>query len=234
MKKTIGFILCAVLAFSLLASGIVSAKEYTGFDLVFEEKEGEKVNDTKIRIFASVDDGEAVDRTGEFTMEDIAWYKYLPKPEAGKTADDYDYVDEELHIYGILCSDDDVFEHDRYSYFLRIARLYAEEEDTFQRNVRINGTDVDEMNGSCYNTGSEFYIKTITNGSGGNSGIGELTDGTGDGSKCRVCGICPIQPLGICLFIWLAIILIAVIIVVVLICKDKKKNNEKEEKRKSL
>ena len=49
-------------------------------------------------------------------------------------------------------------------------------------------------------------------------------------SKCKVCGICPFQPLGICLFIWLAIILIVVILVIILIAKGKKKK-EKEEKR---
>lgn len=43
-------------------------------------------------------------------------------------------------------------------------------------------------------------------------------------NKCKVCGVCPIQPLGICLFIWLAIILIIVIVVVILIFKGKKNN----------
>ena len=50
-------------------------------------------------------------------------------------------------------------------------------------------------------------------------------------SKCKVCGICPFQPLGICLFIWLAIILIVVIVILILIGKGKKKNKNKEGKR---
>lgn len=249
MKKTI----CFVSAFLMIISLTVVAAfavTYTAFDIVFEEKEGAKVNGTEIKVFASVDEGELSDRTGDFTLEDVQWFKYLSRPEDGKTAEDYDYVDEELKIYGILCTDEDVFEHDNYSYFLRIARLYAKEEDTFWRNVRINGVDIEEMNGICYNTGSEFFIKTITNGQGGISGDGDVTDAPtaseGDpaepsepqkpaGDKCRVCGICPIQPLGICLFIWIAIILVIAVLVIVLILwgkKNDKKENEKNKEKK--
>ena len=225
----------------VMALGVLSlvsfAKDYTAFNIVFEEKEGEKVNETEVKIFASVDGGELVDRTEEFTVEDKVWFKYISAPADGKTADDYDYVDEELKIYGMLCSDEDVFEHDNFKYFLRIARLYAQEEDSFTRDVKINGVDIDELNGSCYNTGSEFYIKTITNGMGGISGEGDVTDVTGEPQgepgdseqtkeKCKVCGICPVQPLGICLFIWIAIILVVVIVVVIIAAKSRKKDKE--------
>ncbi len=42
--------------------------------------------------------------------------------------------------------------------------------------------------------------------------------------KCKVCGICPIQPLGICLFIWIAIILIIIILIAVMMRKGKKED----------
>ncbi len=243
MKKIACFVLTLMMVFSFI-SVIVSAADYTEFNIVFEETEGKKVNETEIKIFASVDDGALVDRTNEFTTEDVEWFKYISEPEEGKTADDYDYVDEELKIYGILCTDEDIFDHDNYSYFLRIARLYAKEEDTFYRNVKINGVDIEEMNGICFNTGSEFFIKTVTNGGGGPSGEEDVTDESAlpeeasessseaeekdAKSKCSLCGICPIQPLGICLFIWIAVILIVVIIVIVIISKNKK-NNKKQK-----
>lgn len=241
MKRIVCFVFALLMVFSVTAIA-ASTADYTAFDIVFEEKEGAKVNETEIRIFASVNDDKLTDRTGDFTMEDIVWFKYISAPADGKTAEDYDYVDEELKVYGILCTDEDVFEHDNYSYFLRIARLYAKEEDNFDRNVKINGVDVDEMNGSCYNTGSEFYIKTITNGNGGSYGEGDVTDeqgnqdGKSDGEdpakkKCKVCGICPFQPLGICLFIWIAIILIVVILVFILVSKGKKDKKKDEEKK---
>lgn len=208
----------------LLASICVLAKDYTSFNFVFEEKEGAKINETPIRIFASVDNDELSDRTDEFTMEKVEWFKYLSEPEEGKTEADYDYVDKGLKIYGISVTDDDVFEHDKYSYFLRIPRLYAQQDDSFSRNVKFNGVDVDELNGSCYNTGNEFYLKTITNGMIGASGESEPEELTAEATdsenisgneteqKCKVCGICPIQPLGICLFIWLVIIVAIVVI----------------------
>lgn len=56
----------------------------------------------------------------------------------------------------------------------------------------------------------------------------ESSDGKLDNkeSKCKLCGICPIQPLGICLFIWIAIIIIIVIIVVIVVVRGKKKKND--------
>ncbi|MCQ2397233.1 MAG: hypothetical protein MJ106_06010 [Lentisphaeria bacterium] len=234
MKKHFASALALVFALSL-ASITLLAREYTDFNIIFDEKEGAKINETAIRIHAAVDEGALVDRTDEFTLEDVNWYKYLTAPEAGKTADDYDYVDEELKIYGIAAADDDVFEHAKYSYFLRISRLYAQEEDTFRRNVKINGVDVEALNGTCYNTGNEFFIKTITNGNGGASAEEQpaIDAGASDGEveimasgckvskdKCGICGICPIQPLGICLFIWLVVL---VAIVLAAIVKAKKK-----------
>lgn len=44
--------------------------------------------------------------------------------------------------------------------------------------------------------------------------------------KCSLCGFCP-QPLGLCIFIWIAIIVvIVVIIVVIIVMKKKKEKNE--------
>lgn len=48
--------------------------------------------------------------------------------------------------------------------------------------------------------------------------------------KCKVCGICPVQPLGICLFIWIAIIII--IIVVIVVIKKKKEDDKENNKEK--
>jgi len=45
---------------------------------------------------------------------------------------------------------------------------------------------------------------------------------TDSSNKCKVCGICPIQPLGICLFIWIAIIIVVIIVIVIIAKKGKK------------
>ncbi|MCQ2428379.1 MAG: hypothetical protein MJ137_08305 [Clostridia bacterium] len=246
MKKIFCLFLTLVLAVGML-SVFASAKDYTEFNIVFEEKEGAKVNATVIKVFASVDDGKLTDRTDEFTMEDVKWYAYVEKPAAGKTADDYDYADAKLNVYGMQCSDDDVFEFGKYSYFLMISRLYAKEEDSFSRNISINGVDIEELNGTCYNTGNEFFIKTITNGMGGSAATEKVdteagnpeggngnSDSESEKHKCDFCGICPIQPLGICLFIWIAIILAIVTVAALAVTvaagigsrKNKKENKE--------
>ncbi|MBR1763954.1 MAG: hypothetical protein IJ746_01005 [Ruminococcus sp.] len=43
--------------------------------------------------------------------------------------------------------------------------------------------------------------------------------------KCSLCGFCP-QPLGLCIFIWIAIIVVIAVIVVVVILMKKKKNTD--------
>ena len=53
--------------------------------------------------------------------------------------------------------------------------------------------------------------------------------GTGSGAKCGLCHICPTF-LGICYFIWLAVILAAALIVI-LVAIHRKKKEEPEEKR---
>ncbi|MBR4636682.1 MAG: hypothetical protein IKO51_10045 [Clostridia bacterium] len=73
------------------------------------------------------------------------------------------------------------------------------------------------------------YSKTITFGSDEigtdpiPGGVTEPVDPAPQKTKCKVCGICPFQPLGICLFIWLAIILAVVIVVIIIASKAKKK-----------
>ena len=47
--------------------------------------------------------------------------------------------------------------------------------------------------------------------------------------KCSLCGFCP-QPLGLCIFIWIAILVaVVIVIVVVILVVKKKKSGDKEE-----
>ncbi|MBO4385264.1 MAG: hypothetical protein J5854_07600 [Clostridia bacterium] len=79
------------------------------------------------------------------------------------------------------------------------------------------------------------YSKIISFGtndinSGDNPGGGVIAPGGDDDkTECPICHFCP-QPLGLCIFIWIAIILAVIIIIVVIIVvasknKKKKKNN---------
>ena len=228
-----------ILILMILMPFTVFAKEYNEFDIRFEQILGENVNNTEIKVFAKVgEENEFKDYTQEMTFENVRWYKYKTSIEEGKTLEDYDYTDEELNVYGYLASDEDVFEEE-YNYFLIISRLYATEEDSFSRNVKINGIDVDELNGSCYNTGNEFYIKTITNGTSNVNDIEEpeiiennqedivLIDEneTEEEKTCMFgCSLCCTTFLGLSLCIWILIaILLILLIIIICVAKSKKK-----------
>ena len=45
--------------------------------------------------------------------------------------------------------------------------------------------------------------------------------------KCPLCGFCP-QPLGLCIFIWIAIIIVIAVVVIVVVKKSKKDENRKQ------
>ena len=53
------------------------------------------------------------------------------------------------------------------------------------------------------------------------------------GSECSLCGICPFQPLGICMFVWLAVMLILIILIIIAVKKSKGGKKKKRKKRKS-
>lgn len=204
----------------------VYAKEYHQFDIRFEEEIGTNVKNNEIKIFASADDNlELIDRTSEFTMEDVQWFKYYSEIEDGKTKDDYDYVDESSDIYAYAVTDDDVFE-ENYKYFLYIPRLYANEEDSFHRNISINGKDIEEIHGICYNKGNEFLIKTVAP----TFDKIQLDDTPEVEEKtCMLgCSLCCTMFLGISICIWIIIAIILLLIIILIICiksKNKKRNN---------
>ena len=51
------------------------------------------------------------------------------------------------------------------------------------------------------------------------------------GSDCEICGICPVQPLGVCLFVWLVIVIILAILIIAIINATKKKKNKKRKSK---
>lgn len=234
MKKKVLFVLVLVLL--LIPFINVYAKEYHQFDIRFEEKIGTNVKNNEIKIFASADDDlELTDRTSEFTMENVQWFKYYSEIEEGKTKDNYDYVDESSNIYADAVTDDDVFE-ENYKYFLYIPRLYAKEDDSFHRNVLINGKDIEEIHGICYNTGNEFLIKTVAPTFGktqldNTPEIKENTvlDATKDKKTCMLgCSLCFSMLLGISICIWIIVAIILLLLIIIIIytkSKNKKRND---------
>lgn len=88
---------------------------------------------------------------------------------------------------------------------------------------RVSGVEEEDIY-SDYSRIITFGSDEIGNGGSQTpAGVTEPEDPAPQKTKCKVCGICPFQPLGICLFIWLAIILAVVIAVIIIASKAKKK-----------
>lgn len=104
---------------------------------------------------------------------------------------------------------------------------------------------------SNYVCNKEGYVQTEDpnkNDNGNGDGLGGLIDdllpsgtpnlsdikdklqGLFKKSDCKLCGICPVQPLNICLFIWILVVLLVVIVIMILIRKAQKKKGKKNGK----
>lgn len=115
----------------------------------------------------------------------------------------------------------------------------ADENDSIEFRVHIlNNVDREKNSDysnvlSCY-AGTVFDTEPVTCGTEQKGTDLEPTDldVKPENKKCKVCGICLVQPLGICLFIWLAIILAVIILVIIIALSGKKKCPECGEKCK--
>ena len=56
-------------------------------------------------------------------------------------------------------------------------------------------------------------------------------DNTAENSECSLCGICPFQPLGICMFVWLGIMLLLIILIIIAVKKSKSKKKKRRKKK---
>ena len=77
--------------------------------------------------------------------------------------------------------------------------------------------------------GSDDIVYNETSGSTG-TGTLDNEEGTAPKSDCKICHFCP-QPLGLCIFIWIAIIIAVIIIAVVVYLIIKKKRDSDRDKK---
>lgn len=167
---------------------------------------------------------------------------------------EYDYENESLGIYAVSMHDDDVFEEGGI-YGVFIGSLSAKDGsdlNVWSSNlILFNGVDCELAGGGYGNTGKDLMLYSYINRCGENEPSNDPTPtptpepentepvnpngGTAKQKKeknvCGLCGICPVQPLGICFFVWIAILLAAVVAAVI-ICR-KMKRKRKRRKRTS-
>ncbi len=232
---------------------------YTFINVVIDYKPGVKVKDVEVKIFSTRDPERKglTDRTKEFNVNSpdgdtvcgdmtMKFYKTSYTKEEGV---EYAYENENLGIYAVRMSPEDTFEEGGI-YGFYIGSLTAKDGsdlDTWGSDViTFNGIDCEKAGGGYGNTGNDLLLYSYINSLGEvevpaqeevptsaptptPSVEEEISDTLPQEDKCKVCGICPIQPLGICLFIWIAIIIVIIVVVVIIILR-KKKNDDKNKK----
>ncbi len=105
----------------------------------------------------------------------------------------------------------------------------AKEKDTVEFRARFYCNADDSKTGEWSNIVSNKAADTnpLATDKPAPTQKGTLENSGAEETKCKVCGICPVQPLGICLFIWIAIIIVVIIVIVVIAKKSNKKKDNK-------
>ena len=107
---------------------------------------------------------------------------------------------------------------------------------TIEYRCRLVGHD--PSNGNAIITGWSDYA-TVKDGKaevvknddpfGEKAEAQRLKDAEKEANKCKVCGFCPFHPFGVCMFIWLGIVLLAAAVIVYNIVSVKKKKQRAAE-----
>ena len=107
---------------------------------------------------------------------------------------------------------------------------------TIEYRCRLTGSD--PSNGSAVITGWSDYV-TVRNGKaeitenddpfGEKAEAQRLKEAEREANKCKLCGICPFHPFGVCMFIWLGVLLLVVLAVVYNVRAMKKKKLREAE-----
>lgn len=236
-------------------------KPYTFINVVIDYKPGVKVKDVDVRIFSTKDPERKnlTDRTDEFNVQTndaitvcgdmtIRFFKTVFEKEDGV---EYAYENEDRGIYAVRMSEDDVFEEGgTYGFFIgSLTAKDGSDLDTWSADViTFNGINCETAGGGYGNTGNDLMLYSYINNYKGTEEADPTPTPTPsakpkddeeedddedeeDKDKCKLCGICPFQPLGICLFVWIAIIIVVAVAVVIIVKKLGKK--DKEDKKQS-
>ena len=230
MKKFLNelFVLAIALMLFVPLTASAKGKAYEYFDFKYQKVMGSKINDTEIKIFASVDGDEKnlIDRTNEFNVAEIIWSTC---------------VDSSCSLAEGV-GDDDVWEDGKeYVFVIRITAKNGADIDVWETDkVMLNGTPIEQLDGEFGNTGNELLIKSKT-AIGDFSKQEEPTEveppidepteenpviSPNEGKACMLgISLCCTSLLGLSICIWI-IIVILLIILIVIFCILKNKNKQ--------
>ena len=228
------FILSFALFMFIPLSVLAEGKAYEYFNFKVDMINVEKINDTEVKIYASVegDEKNLIDRTDEFNVEEIMW--------SVCDVEDCSTVRE--------VEEDAVFEEEKgYMFMIRITAKNGADIDVWGTDkAMFNGNPIEELEGEFGNTGSELLIKskivdekvieqeddlieeseepTTIN----TTDTKEEIKTTGEEKTCPLgLSLCCTTLLGLSLCIWILIaILIILLIIIICVVKSKKKKEK--------
>ncbi len=242
MKKLFAVLISALLIASVFAPACFAtgddAIEYINIDYVLEP--GEKLSKTKFIISASLTSApeNILEMTENFTIEEIKWYKSV-KPEELTDLDETDYYADEIarDNFRECASTEEVDEGAIYK--IALSSIKASDGTPFnlyvpEERIMINNTPIIEIGGSdvlsdgsnldvsfyCTVAGYVSFAQTTTEPETISETVitttePEVTEKVEE--KCNLCGICPFQPMGVCLFIWIGVIVAGLIVILLLV-----------------
>lgn len=218
-----------VLSFALMVfmplSVLAEEKTYEYFNFKVNMVNGEKIKDTEVKIFASVEEDEKnlTDRTDEFNIEEIMW-SVCDVEDCSTTRE---------------IEDDEVFEEEKgYVFMIRITAKNGADINVWGTDrAMFNGTPIEELYGEFGNTGKELMIKSKIaeekvkpqENTPAEESKPEEVKTTGEGKTCMLgLSLCCTTFLGLSICIWI-IIAILIILLIIILCLLKGKNKKEEQ-----
>lgn len=205
---------------------------YTAIDVVVDFAVGKKCRELDFRIFATTDKARKnlTDRTDEFRFKNTDFdaespnVKFYESFNQKKPGVEYAYENDDTKTYAVEIPAETRIE-EGHQYGFRIGSLTARngaDLDTWGGDViRVNGHNIESCGGAYGNTGNDLFLSAFRGARGGATDSGQTHAETATASTdattttaarpCRLCGLCPVQPLGLCLFVWIALSLVLVV-----------------------
>lgn len=255
MKKISAVMFCILIMLASFAP-LCHAEEPDKIEYInisYELQLGEPVIDTEIKISASKTSlpEEIVDMTDSFEIDEVIWCKVVAEPVEGLDESAYYEYKEGSSDYYLICTKDDVVDETT-TYKLILNDIKSKEGIVFNfiglDRIMINSTSFDMIGGDAQSDGSNLFLSFLTTNSGPvikeivtqpavtetipetvietTTAITEDDGEDAEKEKCSLCGICPFQPQGVCLFIWIGVIVAGIVVILILVKSLLKKDDE--------
>ena len=223
MKEYSKCLFVIVLVMILIPITVFAEEKYEFFDFKVEEKDGEKIIDTNIGIYASIsNDTELTDKTSEFDIVEKKWNVCID--------DDCDTTEE--------VGNEDLFEPNKeYILMIKITAKNGNNIGTLNDDkIKINGTTIKKLDGDYDNDGKELIIKSRTSISSTASkeivitptaSPTEKNEANGN-NKCLLgFSFCCTEFLGLSICIWIIIVIAIILLIIsIFMYREKKKTDE--------